>query len=92
MIQGDNNNDSDSLTAIAYTSFGIFILDLMTYIVGLYLICRLKVNLDRTLLLALIVTGIAIVLKMAYNVLLFSTGASRKSNLPEIVEIILWNT
>ena len=76
MLQGANDNLPVSLTAIAYTSFGIFVLDLMTYILGLYVIRRLKIQLDRTLKLALALTGIAILLKTLYNVLLFSTDAS----------------
>ena len=76
MLQDDDSNEPISITVIAYTSFGIFILDLMTYILGLCLIRRLKVDLDRTLKLALVITGLAIILKTVYNVLLFSTDAS----------------
>ena len=64
----------------------------MTYMLGLLLVFRLKVGLDRTLKLALAVTGVALLLKMVYNIILFATDASRQTDLPIILEIILWNT
>ena len=77
---------------ITYLSFTIFILDLIAYAFGLLMVRRLKVGLDRTLKLALSLTGIAILLKTIFNVLLFYTDAGEQTELPMLIEIVLWNT
>ena len=70
----DATENDDGFLFVVYTALTILALDLVIFTVGTIIVYRLQVRLDRTLKLALVVTGFSLLLKLVYNILLFSTN------------------
>ena len=92
-IQSTQHDSNQTTLIVTYSSLAIYILDIVTFTVGVCLVCRMKVGLERTLNLSLVITGVSLILKTAYNTVLFSTSteSTHKFLSSSALEVFLWN-